>query len=371
MPNPRELGLMALTIFYFSFTFIAAFFSILIHLKSLINNPRKKIDANIHYLLSIFFLIVINYVISNLNSVPSDIWIRRSIHLLMIPIFYSIFTYGKGSVDSLFKCVYYVGIVEALAILFAFGLYFDTSNIRRATDIEGVVIYSVWIVFSVFYSLQQHRLTKQKKYLFISFIIIIAVVLTESRVLLVSTIILLLDRIKHRGKVVYIILGILLFIPLNEYGFFNRFDIGTERNMITVYAKMYEIKYLLKYFLTSPVFGVGFGRPYDIIIANSVYTYSHNMFLFYLAYGGVVGLIIGIYPIIKLLRTPGHAWLVISLAVYYCSSTSYTNVKHSILMALILVLVRREKLIVPRGNGISADNGWDSGAPRKELLPQQ
>lgn len=353
IPNPTEVGLMSLTIYYFSFTFIAAFLSIILRIRSA-NNLKIKLDANVFYVLLIFLLIIINFLISNLYSVPYDMWIKRSIHLSMIPVFYLIFTYRKPNMESLFKCVYYMGLFEVVLIFFTFGLYLDTDEIRRATDIEGVILYSVWIVFSAYYSLEQYRLTKQRKYLFVFSIIILAEVLTGSRILLVSTVILLFGFIKDARIFIYIMLTVLLFMPLNQYGFFDRFDLDTEENMITVYSKVEEIEYLIEYFLTNPVFGVGFGRPYQITMANSEYTYSHNIFLFYLAYGGIIGFFIALYPLIKLSRTPGYGLLAISFSVFYLSSTSYTNIKHSILMALILILVKERRGIIPIADRASA-----------------
>jgi hypothetical protein len=341
-PSADELGLLQLTYVYFGLTLLTT-------ILLLSSNANRKVypDAAAavesgYYLVFLLCLLPLNFAVAQFNGVISSVWLSRSIHLALVPCFYLCFVLSGVKVETLIKDFFLVGLIEALSILLAFGFYFDALEFRRAADFEGVILYSSFMVCAAFYAIERFEVARRRSYLVIYAIILIAGVLTGTRALMIALLIPML-RLSLRPATVGLLL--VLSLPLVFFavsGLFDRFDLSQDDNLITITSKLEEIQILFNFFLDSPLIGVGMGKAYQVSVALNEYTYSHNIFLFYLGYAGAFGAVIGLYPLLRLALVRQYCWLAIALAAYYVSSTTFTNVKHSMLWAFALMVIERE-----------------------------
>lgn len=346
IPNPGDVGLELLGYGYFALVLLI--FATLFVYQSLMGISRGSysVNSDVIYCVIIYLYLLVNFLVASLYGVETGVWLKRSIHLFLIPIFWFIFNRESSRIDELLKQVYYIGLIEVGLVFVAYFMYIDSpeSERRRATDIEGVILYSWCMVYAAYYLIEKYKNVKAKRYLVGYFIILLAELLTESRILLLSTLVLSIQLFSNARSLLLVLLVLPIFVPLVQIGYLDRFDFSNTDHLITILSKIEEVEILFGYFMDSPIFGTGFGRQYSISIANSVYTYSHNMFLFYLAYGGIVGLLIALFPLIRISKNFSYWPLVMASCVFYLSNTTYTNVKHSIIMALLLIAGRSYKV---------------------------
>jgi len=352
LPGAAELGLLPLTGLYVVLVLASPVIEAAVRPGSFLRSGETIPFASILYVLSIPLLLALNFLMARLNEVDPTIWMSRSIHLALVPFFYASFKLARLDPETVFRDISIVGFIEVLLVYAAFLLYFDSALLRRATDFEGVIVYSVFLLLAALFCLKKYQAEKSGVYLFGYFLILLATVLTGTRVLTISAALLILALERKTRTIVIGGLIAILLIPLVELGLFGRFDFGLDDNLITITSKLEELMTLWGFFSDHPALGTGFGKAYQVSLAVNEYTYSHNIVLFYLGYAGLAGVLIGLYPLIRLFLVPGYRVIVIAIAVFYASSTTFTNVKHSILLAFVLLLLDSKRRVSARRSEI-------------------
>lgn len=332
IPGAESLGLLPLTGLYVLLILATAV------VFAITKNNTIPLSSFV-YLLSIPALLLANYYIAHLYEVDTMVWLARAVHLGLIPFFYLAFKYSKVSPKVLFLDVCICGLIEVALIYGTFFAYLDTEQLRRASDIEGVIVYTVFLLFGAFHCLARFNKTGQRRYLLLYGLVLLATLLTGSRSLTIATLMVVLAL---RQKALFLlVVGVVGVITLAFAGnsLIDRYDLTKYEHLITVLSKLEELWILWNMFLENPPLGTGLGNAYQVSIALTRYTYSHNILFFYLGYAGLLGLLVAIYPLLRLFFRPGYRVLVMAVFFFYTSSTTYTNLKHSLLLALILVLL--------------------------------
>jgi hypothetical protein len=348
IPGAEELGILFLTGMYVVLVVAAPFIQIALSKNNAIFDiPGGYSTQTVTYLAAIPVLLVVNYFIAESNHVELSVWLSRAVHLALVPFFYFSFRLSRLDPEAVFRDVSVAGIIEVFLIFATFIAYFDSTAFRRAADIEGVILYSVLLVVTAFYAIQKYNAQGMRFHLVLYVACLVAAVLTGTRGLIIAIATLLLASRNLRSTFVTFAVLAVAVIPIAIFGLFDRFDLTSQENMITVSAKLEELILLWRFFVDNPVFGVGLGRVYQVSIAPNPYTYSHNVILFYLGYTGLIGLLVALYPLIRIFIRPGYRIFVMAILVYYTSSTTFTNIKHSILLALILLLIEFPKNRMP------------------------
>jgi hypothetical protein len=296
--------------------------------------PRFPPNSTLYLVYVVVFLMV-NFIVGQMNGVSPAAWASRSVHLALIVVSYVSFRYSRIDPVTLLRDLRNIGILETIVIYGTYIAYLDPR--RRAADIEGTIIYSICIIVAAYWYLREYATAGGKKPLFAYVAILFAVILTGSRGLIVSVAVMpLAMRANWRLLVFYFMAGIAA-IPLLSSGLLARFELNPE-NLVTVFGKVREVEQMLSFFGDHPITGVGIGKAYRVPFANSDYTYTHNMVAFYLGYGGLLGIVAGLYPFWRLLRSPAYRLIAFSALLFYMSTTAYTTVRHSLTMGLALLL---------------------------------
>jgi hypothetical protein len=256
----------------------------------------------------------------------------------LIPLYFLAFRFAALTPLKGFRDVVNIGFFEVGLIFVAFFVYLGSDVLRRAADIGGVIVYSVFLLLAAHDALRRFEQERSRLWMLIYLVILLAAVLTGTRVLILSVLFLLVGLQRWIRLLPLAVVVALPLALLVEFGLFDRFDLSQEDNIITVTSKFDEIRALWAFFSESPLLGAGIGVAYQVPLANSDYTYSHNILMFYLGYSGLIGAAVALYPLLRLVLLPDYRVLAIAIMLFYTSSTTYTNVKHSILMALILLM---------------------------------
>jgi hypothetical protein len=350
LPGAQELGLLNITQLYIALVLADPLVLAILKRRSLFLPSSDGSQASFLYLWLIGLFLPINFLVSQLNETPPMVWGSRSIHLALIPFFYFSFRLSRLNPETIFKDICIVGFIEAILIYVSFFMNLDSGEFRRAADIENVIVFSIFIVFAAYYSLRKYDIERSRTYLFIYTLILFATILTGTRMLMISTAFLILTFKGRSNAIKGGVLVAILLLSLSASVLFERFDLSEFDNLVTIQAKVEEVEILAEYFLNNPVLGMGFGKAYQVSLANSEYTYSHNILMFYLGYAGLIGFLIALYPLIRLFWYSGYRILVGSIFIFYTTSTTYTNVKHSILFAYILLLLDQKRLSIQRSS---------------------
>lgn len=345
IPNPSGVGMFIFTICYLSLI-VFLFFIKIIQYKI----TKKEIIVIMYFLLLLVFMIV-NYYIAIINNIDEGIWFKRTMHLMFIPIYYLIFSsYCKNRLckrSELIKVIeeYFIvmAIIESFLVYVSFFIN-DTVD-ERATAINGMIVYSVLIVVGSYYALKKYNDKKEYKYFLIYIFSFFAILLTGSRILLLSELVLILIvLVKITKKNLYFIFFIIAILAIllnfkDNLIIFDRFDMEDTKNFITIQGKINEVIQLYNFFISYPVFGVGYGKEFDTYVDIAMFTYSHNWLMFNLGYGGIIGFILALFPLVVFfIKTErSNIILIIAIIIFYFSSTTYTNIKHSMLMAFFLL----------------------------------
>lgn len=336
IPGAEELGLLPLTGLYVILILATGVIFTIIR-------PGTIPLSTFMYLLSIPAFLLANYYFAHYNEVDIKVWLARSIHLMLLPFMYLAFKFSKTSPNVLLRDICICGIFEVLLIYGTFFAYLDTEQLRRAADIEGVIVYSLFLIFGAFFCLKRFEDTRSRRYLLFYSLVLLATILTGSRSLTIATLLLVMTL---RNKILFVFLGSsisLIALAFAGNSLIERYDLTNQENLITVLSKLEELIILFNFFLENPLLGAGLGKPYQISIALTEYTYSHNILFFFLGYAGLFGLFVAIYPLLRLFFARGHKLLVIAIFLFYTSSTTYTNFKHSLVLAFALVLIEYKR----------------------------
>jgi hypothetical protein len=331
-PNASELGLEKVSLIYLSL-FAIILILIVISRLFIYNNIRLSFRYVVMLLAPLVY-IIFSVVYSCYTGVQISDAVNRGAHIFL----YCILLIGMYIYNDInyLKIIAFTGLVEVLAVLYIIIFYNGGFNVlNRATDIDGMNVSSILTPFWFFY-VAKLKVTKLDRnfLLYIWFFSFVIILFTQSRALIVSCALSSLLFLKGKN-LFYILLLLMLSIPfLNDLDLFSRFNTVDDANMITVLSKVEEIDLLWSWFLDSPLIGKGLGTYFQISSAGSAYNYSHNMFMFYLGYTGIIGFILFLTPLFILVKR--REFLLLSIIiVFYTSSTSFTNIKHSILFAFI------------------------------------
>lgn len=335
LPNPSTTASQSIATAYFAFINIAFFFTFISH--------RFRVDrTSLIYFGCVIVFLYANYISYASNSSEIQTWIKRSIALIYTPIIImAMLSVQKRHPDFPQRVVDYILLVasfEGLSIVLLATLFPDD----RATNFEGLLVYSAFLVAGAYFSAQRFKTSRSLGDAVFYLFLVGAAGMTGSRGLTLSTLLPILLFIRLNVKSILLIgitcLGGIVFssnIPV-----IGRTFQGSPEDLLTISAKASEIELLFQMFLSSPIIGVGFGLPFQTPFDLAAFTYSHNWFFFALGYGGLVGLLLHFAPLIffALKKSRENGWiLVCSLLVFYASSTTYTNFKHSIVLACIYV----------------------------------
>lgn len=335
LSSAQEKGTVIFTLIYIALTMMVAVLFILVRLNQ--KAPRWS-QSELIYSALVILLLIVNFFVASFNELSMSIWASRALHIPMTLVFLIIFRLGGLTAEQLMRMLFYLGILEMGVIYFTF-LAGAGVDVARATDIDGVIIYSVLLVVGGFLCLHYYNSSGKTLYLLLYFAVLMATVLTGTRGLIVCVAIQILALRLSWVKIAVFFLAMLGTYNLLITGFLERFNISDQDNVITVLSKFEELQILWNFFLSSPLWGVGFGTEYQISIANSPYTYSHNALLFYLGYGGLLALPVLIAPLFSFMRTVPKGYLMFSsVMLFYTTSTSYTQLKHSLVMAAFVFI---------------------------------
>ncbi len=332
MPGAKEKNFLVFTLVYLGMLFVSSLLLLLLNWRRKIFTSSNEMGFFVAYIAMILLHCVANYTVATRNGIDLEIWLSRAIHLILIPIYFISFrTLGLSSSEVLNNLIG-VGFVETLLVYASLVIYRDQGLARRATDIEGVTVYSVCLVLSAYYCIKSFNQNRGAKHLVLYALVFGAAILTGTRILVISIAAVVLQLGVQRKSIGALVGLLLVAITGNWLGLFARFDVSDFDNMITVTSKMDEIPALWRFFIENPLWGTGYGKAYSIPVANSEYTYTHNILMFYLGYGGLTGALVALLPLFWLVRGHGYI-LVASILIFYTSSTTYTNLKHSIVLA--------------------------------------
>lgn len=345
LPGAKDTGGAATVYVYIALLLAVSGAQVLMSNPASEDAPRFPPNSTMYFVFLIVFL-ALNFIVGQVNGVNPGTWASRAIHLLLIAAAYVSFKYSRIDPATLLRDLRNIGILETIAIYGTWIYYFDPH--RRAADFEGVVIYSICIIIAAYWYIRDYAHGGAKHSLFVYVAILFAVILTGSRGLTVAIAVMpLATRANWRLLLFYFLAGIAA-IPLLSSGLLARFETNPE-NLVTVVGKVREVEQMIQFFIQQPILGVGIGKMYHVPFALWDYTYTHNMVAFYLGYGGLLGLVAGLYPFWRLLRSPTYRVIGFSALLYYMSSTAYTNVRHSLAIGLALLLTdaARERVTSP------------------------
>lgn len=356
IPNPEGAGLLILSYSYFAFVIVAFVFSIFIY------KLRKSDAVPLIYFTSFLAFLIINFLVSKIYAVDALVWVKRTVHIIFIPAYYFIFrkyiAKDQENIKVITNTFYLIGVIEALMIILTYLYDPNLAENKRATSFNEMILYSIFMVFSAFIAIEKYKHGNKIKYLAIYFLIVFASWLTGSRILSLSIMMVIIPFVitmrKNKKYLFYFILSLFLFpivisfIDLSSISFFQRMNLDNEGNLDTIESKYFEVIRLFEFFQTSPVFGVGYGKTFNTGIEISDYSYTHVWVMFNLGYGGLIGLTLAFYPIVRLnfINYKTFLWFTIVIFVFYLSNTSYTNLKHSMLIAFMLLLNKQSASLI-------------------------
>lgn len=345
LPAAAEKGTLALTTLYLAFTFFGVLLLVIVRMKQ---SGHGWTHGEFLFIALIPVVVAVNFFVSRFEGIPIFTWAARTVHVPMILLYFLLFRYAVLSVRDILNTMFVLGLIEVLMI---FWVFFFGGGMApgRATDIDGIIIYSVMLVISGYVCLVRYRETGQWIFLWLYYTVLFASVLTGTRGLIISVALLIVLLPLKWTKLSVIIASILGIYYALVNGYLGRFDIRDQDNVITILSKLNELEVLWSFFTSSPIWGVGFGHEYQVSFANSPYTYTHNAFLFYLGYGGLIAIPLFLVPLFQLIRAvPKGFVLAGAIMIFYTTSTSFTNVKHSIAMAAFVYIAGRTVAIGKR-----------------------
>ena len=338
LSSAQEKGTVIFTLAYIALAMIVATLFIFARCNK---SARLWSKSELIYTALVIVLLIVNFCVATFNELSMSIWGSRVLHIPMTLVFLIIFRLGDLSVEQLVRMLFYLGMIE-MGVIYFVTLSGSGVDAARATDIDGVIIYSVLLVVGGFLSLHYYDSDGKALYLFLYFAVLVATVLTGTRGLIACVAIQILALRLTWVKIVMFVIVMSGTYYLLAAGFLERFNISDQDNVITILSKFEEIQILWNFFLSSPLWGVGFGTEYQTSIANSPYTYSHNALLFYLGYGGLLALPVLIAPLYSFMRTVPKGYLMFaSVILFYTTSTTYTQLKHSLVMAAFVFIGAR------------------------------
>jgi hypothetical protein len=365
LPGAEELGLLSLTFAYLAWALASPLLVVLLRASTGRTVDSIGTGGTLIYLCLLAAYLPVNLAVSQFNGVDELTWLSRSAHLIVLPSIYLCFSLERARADVLLRDIALVGAIET-GLVFIAALLFQDADIvefRRATDIEGVIVYSLFMVYAAFHALQRFDRTRAPVWLLAYLLVLLAAALTGTRVLLLAIAALLL-ALKSRMRSILVLLAMAgIGAALAEAGLFDRFNLAQDDNLITILSKVEELRWLGSFFLQNPLLGVGFGKAYQVSLASSEYTYSHNMVMFYLGYSGLVGLTLALWPLLRLAFVPETWVLVLAILVFYTSATTYTNVKHSLFLATTLLWVWQTRADKARRRALPACRAVQSAPP--------
>lgn len=336
LPNPLQPLTQAVAGAYFVFLNAACFI--------LFCQLRFKID---HFSLIYFGCVTLFLYVNFLSyiSLSSDVqtWIKRTIGLAYTPLVILAMAgvqkrYGDISA-IIINCIMWVALFESLSIISLAILYPDT----RATNIEGLLVYSIFLVAGAYFSALRFRHSKSSKYALLYLLFLGSASMTGSRGLTIATLLPIMLFLKLRPKNILLIAPVIVTAVIfsNDIPSIARTIQSSSGDLLTLSAKFSELGILLQMFFQSPIIGVGFGLPFQTPFDLEVFTYSHNWIFFALGYGGILGVFLHIAPLVffALKTWQDKGWLLfLGFIIFYASSTTYTNFKHSIMVACVYVI---------------------------------
>ncbi len=338
LPSAQQKGTLLFTYFYIAFS--VAVCVLMVALRFFNRNVGLR-KSELTYISMAILLVSVNYIVGYINEIDVFVWQARAIHVPMVIVYTLMLCYSELTPKDVLKSLLALGVIEMLLIFWVFITKGGQLTVRM-TDLDGILVYSGSLVIAAFISMSFFKSTKKPLYLFLYFGMLVAAVMTGSRGLIVGIAVSFFVLSLKRMQIVAILVGIAGIYFMLTNGYLERFNIQDRDNFITVLAKYEEIQALLKFFLSNPLLGVGFGYQYQISLAGTYYTYSHNAIMFYLGYGGIIGVIFYFFPIVQFSRYYAKGWvLLLALVLFYSSSTVYTNVKHSLVMAGLVYIAAR------------------------------
>jgi len=359
IPSADELGLLMLTYVYGALCFICFGIVVLaIALKPSLLDIQVRGEDFIAVIIP--FVTIINFVVASFNDVAISSWLARSAHLLLLPLVYFAFRFEGLSANKVWDWMCVAGFLEAVAIYGTFIAYFDAAAARRAADIEGVLLYSAFFICAVHNAAQRYHSTGRSRYLALYVFLLGAAMLTGTRLLMVASLVPMIFFASRRVLAFMAPAAILVGLVLAPFGFFDRFDLTNPEYFRTVASKIQEVVALWGMFVSHPLVGVGLGKEYTIWIVEGfhTYTYSHNILLFYLGYGGLLLASVALYPFARVLvHTRGpieRPWVFcVSIFLFYSTNTTFTTLKHTVVVAGLLYICAQGHAIVRGGRDVA------------------
>lgn len=294
------------------------------------------------YVITLLVFLIINFIKSIQLNVDYITWLTRAAFLISIPFFlFYIFSLTKNiklDIQIAFQILIIIGFFEVVLIILSAFLGGDPQS-GRATVFLGSTIYSSCVLVSLYWSIQKYKVLVSVKYLLLIFVIIVALVLTGSRLLFLAGILFIVFEF-FNYKLIFpaVLLLVSFFYYLNDANILIARSQNIEDD-ITVLGKLAEIEYMKEFFTQNPIFGIGLGYPFNNGIDIEDFTYTHNLLAFSLGYGGVILFLLIFSPIFLFIlkfRLEGLKFI-FPIILFNLSTTSYNGLRFGLLFSLILI----------------------------------
>ena len=305
-----------------------AVFLLVIHIVFTILRNRYIPTCNYKHVIYLFFLLIINWYVSNINNIEFSIWMARSLWII-IALLLLMHPKLSFSIDEIKKVLLIVASSKLVFILVA--VLIGGIGVR-ATILFDSPTYSPVILYLSYY------FTKEKKWIWL-IISLILISLTGSRLLLISAFIIPFAILNLKNKLKLGVVLVFLVIIISPYlGITERLiELLEITEDLSFIGKANEFIVLFDYFKENPLFGKGFGLRYDNGVDIEHFTYSHNVIAYFLGYSGLLGSYILLVFFKKMYSDRDLRYFLISVFIFMLSTTSYTLPDSSLILLLILL----------------------------------
>ena len=203
-----------------------------------VNARHIRVDA-MGIWLFVFFIICSVYAYNVLIGKVSLVEYIRGLIPFSWFIYYFLYTnfMKKDELNKLLKALYYVALLSSMTVILYFVIFVSLNAYSRVTFyyVNSTVPFSI---LAVLFSISKvHENKGIKRYYFFLVIGYTSVLLTETKSLLISTVIgvvflLLSMRFDNKGEKAKFIISILLIIALLTFSLFSALDIGKRWNFL-------------------------------------------------------------------------------------------------------------------------------------------
>lgn len=263
--------------------------------------------------------------------------------LLLVAFFMMIMYLDKKNENFFYQIVLWMSIFASISaiistILFYHSHVFPTDRVNGFNYyLKYTVIAATYFAFiavgTIYLALKERIYWKKICFLFITLIILIFVLLTQSRGPLLALIIAILTglALEKRWKLICLV----FLLAIGWLAVVNFSDIGIQnyifRGSIPFRFAIWKATFLR--ILNSPWFGEGYLTNIEINALNQLWTHPHNIILFVLLKSGIIGIILFfilvIISFIKAFRYFTHStnWIFLSLLLFTVLASSSDNMR--------------------------------------------